>query len=56
MLKNSTSFLKNYILLLEDNILTEMSFSSTKVKVLPLESAGPNVTKVKFAVDSDVTT
>ncbi|KAK6147820.1 hypothetical protein DH2020_018732 [Rehmannia glutinosa] len=56
MLKKPASFLQDYILQLEDDIFDEMSFSSTKVEIISLESAGPNITKVVFAVESDVTT
>lgn len=91
-LKKPASFLKDYILKLEDDIFEEMSFSSTKVlfaavvlidfqlyclssllvsfvnldfisfymaqvNILSLESeAGSNITKVVFAVESDLTT
>ncbi|KAL0428426.1 UNVERIFIED_CONTAM: hypothetical protein Slati_3017400 [Sesamum latifolium] len=57
MLKKPAYFLKDYILQLEDDIFDEMSFSSTKVEIISLEStAGSNITKVVFAVESDVTT
>lgn len=57
MVDKPASFLEDYVLQLEDDIFEEISFSTTKVEVLKLEpSAGPNTTKVVFAVDSDVTT
>ncbi|KAI3446544.1 hypothetical protein Pfo_029516 [Paulownia fortunei] len=57
MLKKPASFLEDYILQLGDDIFDEMSFSSTKVEIISLESsAGSNITKVVFAVESDVTT
>ncbi|KAL8037077.1 hypothetical protein ABFS82_11G016400 [Erythranthe guttata] len=56
-LKKPASFLKDYILTLEDDIFDEMSYSSTKIEIISLEStAGSNVTKVVFAVESDATT
>ncbi|PIN19638.1 hypothetical protein CDL12_07664 [Handroanthus impetiginosus] len=57
MLKKPDSFLNDYILQLEGDIFDEMRFSSTKVEIISLESsAGSNITKVVFAVESDVTT
>ncbi|KAL0383396.1 UNVERIFIED_CONTAM: hypothetical protein Scaly_0626900 [Sesamum calycinum] len=51
------SFLEDYVLQLENDIFDEMSFSSTKVEIISLESsAEPNITKVVFAVESDLTT
>ncbi|KAG8372191.1 hypothetical protein BUALT_Bualt12G0040700 [Buddleja alternifolia] len=55
-LKKPASFLQNYILQLEGDIFDEMSFSTTKVHIISLESAGSNITKVVFAVEADVTT
>ncbi|KAL3632605.1 hypothetical protein CASFOL_025589 [Castilleja foliolosa] len=57
MLRKPASFLQEHILQLEGDIFDVMSFSSTKVEIISLEpSATPNVTKVVFAVESDVTT
>ncbi|KAL3841130.1 hypothetical protein ACJIZ3_025721 [Penstemon smallii] len=57
MLKKPASFLKDYTLRLESDIFDEMSFSNTKVEIISLESpVGSNITKVVFAVESDVTT
>ncbi|GFP83795.1 hypothetical protein PHJA_000523000 [Phtheirospermum japonicum] len=57
MLKKPASFLKDHILQLEDDILDEISFSSTKVEIISLEALhGSNITKVVFAVEADVTT
>ncbi|XP_073043191.1 uncharacterized protein [Primulina eburnea] len=57
MLKKAASFLEDYITLLEDDIFDEMSFLTTKVEIISLESsAGSDLTKVVFAVESDVTT
>ncbi|PIN24416.1 hypothetical protein CDL12_02870 [Handroanthus impetiginosus] len=55
-LRKPASFLEDYIFQLEDAIFDEISFSSTKVEIISLESTGPNITKVVFAVESDVTT
>ncbi|KAL3819667.1 hypothetical protein ACJIZ3_005572 [Penstemon smallii] len=57
ILKKPASFLQEYISRLEDDIFYEMSFSNTKVEIISIESSvGSNVTKVVFAVKSDVTT
>ncbi|XP_073132516.1 uncharacterized protein [Henckelia pumila] len=57
MLKKAASFLKDYILLLEDDIFDELSFPTTKVEIISLEpSARSDLTKVVFVVVSDVTT
>ncbi|KAL6525590.1 hypothetical protein OROHE_015897 [Orobanche hederae] len=57
MLRRPASFIQDNILQLEGDIFDEMSFSSTKVKIISLESsATPNITKVVFAIESDATT
>ncbi|KAH6808369.1 hydroxyproline-rich glycoprotein family protein [Perilla frutescens var. frutescens] len=55
MLKKSKSFLSDYKLQLANDISDEIPFSSTKVEIISLDSAGPNITKVVFSVESDVT-
>lgn len=55
MLKKSASFLSDHMWQLENDIFGEIPFASTKVEIISLESAGPNITKVVFAVESDAT-
>ncbi|GER51941.1 hydroxyproline-rich glycoprotein family protein [Striga asiatica] len=57
VLRKPASFLQDHVMQLENDIFDEMSFASTKVEIVSLKpSAAPNVTKVVFAVESDVTT
>ncbi|KZV22487.1 vacuolar protein-sorting protein bro1-like [Dorcoceras hygrometricum] len=57
ILNKPAPFLEDHISQLEDDIFEEMSFTTTKVQVISLESsAGSNITKVVFSVESDVTT
>ncbi|GER52561.1 hydroxyproline-rich glycoprotein family protein [Striga asiatica] len=57
VLRKPASFLQDYRMQLEADIFDEMSFASTKVEIISLESSDNlNVTKVVFAVKSDVTT
>ncbi|KAL1564072.1 hypothetical protein AAHA92_06475 [Salvia divinorum] len=56
MLNKSASFLSDCKLQLENDIFDEIPFSNTKVEIICLEPAGPNMTKVVFAVESDATT
>ncbi|CAI9099422.1 OLC1v1036241C1 [Oldenlandia corymbosa var. corymbosa] len=56
MVDKPASYLEDYIPQLQDDIFGEISFPTTKVEVLKLESSdGSNTTKVIFAVDSDST-
>ncbi|XP_073156388.1 uncharacterized protein [Henckelia pumila] len=55
-LNKSAPFLEDHMSQLEDDIFEEMSFTTTKVEVISLESsAGSNITKVVFSVESDAT-
>ncbi|CAA0812873.1 hydroxyproline-rich glycoprotein family protein [Striga hermonthica] len=60
VLRKPASFLQDHVVQLENDIFDEMSFASTKVEIISLGSLGssadPNITKVVFAVESDVTT
>ncbi|XP_047947447.1 uncharacterized protein LOC125193651 isoform X3 [Salvia hispanica] len=56
MLNKSASYLSDCKLQLENDIFDEIPFSNTKVEIISLEPAGPNTTKVVFAVESDATT
>lgn len=56
ILNKPAPFLEGHISQLEDDIFEEMSFTTTKVEIISLESsAGSNITKVVFSVESDVT-
>lgn len=55
MLEKPTSFVKDNILQLADDIFDEISVSHTKVEIISLETIpGSNITEVIFAVDSEV--
>uniref|UniRef100_A0A3Q7ILU0 DUF7036 domain-containing protein n=1 Tax=Solanum lycopersicum TaxID=4081 RepID=A0A3Q7ILU0_SOLLC len=55
MLEKPVSLMEDYIVQLEDDIFDEISVSNTKVEVISLENvAGSNITRVVFAVDSDM--
>ncbi|XP_042000597.1 uncharacterized protein LOC121750182 [Salvia splendens] len=56
MLNKSAPFLSDCKLQLEYDIFDEIPFSNTKVEIIRLDPAGPNTTKVVFAVESDATT
>ncbi|KAH6832513.1 hydroxyproline-rich glycoprotein family protein [Perilla frutescens var. hirtella] len=57
MLRKPASSLEDHILQLQRDIFDEISFSSVKVDILSVDpSAEPNITKVLFAVESDLTT
>ncbi|KAK6778861.1 hypothetical protein RDI58_025579 [Solanum bulbocastanum] len=55
MLEKPVSLMEDYIVQLEDDIFDEISVSNTKVEIISLENvAGSNITRVVFAVDSDL--
>ncbi|OIS97623.1 PREDICTED: vacuolar protein-sorting protein bro1-like [Nicotiana attenuata] len=55
MLEKPASLMEDYTLQLEDDIFDEISVSNTKVEIISLENiTGSNITRVVFAVDSDV--
>ncbi|CAN4118681.1 unnamed protein product [Withania somnifera] len=55
MLEEPVSLMEDYIVQLEDDIFDEISVSNTKVEIISLENvAGSNITRVVFAVDSDM--
>ncbi|CAN4109340.1 unnamed protein product [Withania somnifera] len=55
MLEKPVSLMEDYVVQLEDDIFDEISVSNTKVEIVSLENvAGSNITRVIFAVDSDM--